>query len=302
MPPVPQPATSFGATIAGDWLYIYGGNTGKAHEFNNECVKGDLFRLQLPDGSAWEKLPGGLELLSPALVSHEGKVIRVGGMHARNEKGAKNDLHSTDEVVQFDVAAGKWEALPPLPAPRSSHDAVIFNDVLYVGGGWQLSGDDGDGARAKWCDTMLSLDLHAPEKGWQTQPQPFQRRALAAVVHQGRIWFIGGMNSQDKQSREVDWFEPATGQWGQGPELPDGPMAGFGVAAAEQGGQLYVSPLSGTISRLSADGRKWEEASKLNTPRFFHRLLALADGRLLAVGGSNRQGQVRELEVVTVTR
>jgi hypothetical protein len=308
LPQLPQPATSFGATIANGWLYIYGGNTGKAHEFHRDCVKGDLFRLAVADlsstretgGADWEKLTGGLELLSPALVSFEGKVIRLGGMHARNEKGAKNDLHSTDQVMRYDSTSARWEPLPPLPEPRSSHDAAILGHVLYLGGGWSLSGDDGDGARARWCDTLLSIDLHALEKGWRSQPQPFQRRAVAVVAHEGRIWFIGGMDNQDKQSRQVDWFEPATGAWGHGPELPESPMAGFGIAAAELQGSLYVSPLSGTISRLSTDGSQWEEDSKLRIPRFFHRLLPLADGRLLAIGGSNKQGQVRELEVIAV--
>ncbi|MEI9894054.1 MAG: hypothetical protein WDN28_09250 [Chthoniobacter sp.] len=40
LPPIPQPATSFGAAITDGWIYTYGGNTGKAHEFNKECVKG----------------------------------------------------------------------------------------------------------------------------------------------------------------------------------------------------------------------------------------------------------------------
>ena len=48
LPPIPQPATSFGAAISDGWLYVYGGNTGKAHEFNKECVKGDFFRLRMP--------------------------------------------------------------------------------------------------------------------------------------------------------------------------------------------------------------------------------------------------------------
>ncbi len=300
LPVIPQPATSFGASIADGWLYIYGGNTGKAHEFNRECVKGDFFRLQLPAGTAWEQLPGGLGLLSSSLVSYEGKVIRLGGMNARNEKGAKNDLHSTDEVMRFDPAARKWDALPKLPEPRSSHDAVVFKHTLYVGGGWKLSGDDGEGVHSKWHETLLTLDLRNPEKGWQSQPQPFQRRALATVAQAGKIWFIGGMDGHDEPSRAVDWFEPATGKWGKGPDLPDGAMAGFGIAAAEQGGQLYVSPLSGKVSKLSADGVKWEEATKLTPARFFHRLLPLADGRLLAIGGSNRKGQVKELELVSL--
>ena len=40
LPPLPQPATSFGAAFAGGALYTYGGNTGKAHEFHRDCVNG----------------------------------------------------------------------------------------------------------------------------------------------------------------------------------------------------------------------------------------------------------------------
>ncbi|MDR3403671.1 MAG: PQQ-binding-like beta-propeller repeat protein [Chthoniobacter sp.] len=300
LPPMPQPVTSFGAAISDGWIYTYGGNTGKAHEFNKECVKGDFFRLAVPAGAAWEKLPGGLPLLSSSLVSYEGKVIRLGGMSAHNEKGEKNDLHSTDEVMRYDPATQQWTPLVKLPEPRSSHDAAILGHTLYVGGGWKLAGADGDGAKAAWCDTMLTLDLSAPEKGWQAQPQPFQRRALAAVAQGGRIWFVGGIDSHDELARAVDWYDPATKQWGKGPDLPDEAMAGFGIAACAQGGKLYVSPLSGKVLTLSVDGSKWEEVTKLTPARFFHRLLPLADGRLAAVGGSNQQGHVKEIELVSL--
>jgi outer membrane protein assembly factor BamB len=300
LPPLPQPATSFGAVIAEGWLYAYGGNTGKAHEFNRECVKGDFFRVRLPDGAAWETLPGGTALLSVSLVAHEGKIIRIGGMNARNEKGAKNDLHSTDEVVRYDPATQQWTPLPPLPEPRSSHDSVLVGDTLYVGGGWRLAGDDGEGVHAQWHTTLLALDLRAPERGWRSVAQPFQRRALAAVAGGGRLWFLGGMDGEDEPSRAVDWHEPATGQWGKGPDLPDGSMAGFGIAGCAAGGRVLASPLSGKISALSADRSQWEEIAKLTPARFFHRLLPLADGRVLAVGGSNRQGHVKTIEIVAL--
>ena len=302
LPPLPQPATSFGAAIADGWLYVYGGNTGKAHEFNRDSVKGDFCRLKVPGGTSWEKLPGGLALLSSSLVAHGGKIIRIGGMNPRNPKGEKNDLHSTDEVMCFDPATGKWSPLPSLPEPRSSHDAVVVGDMLHVGGGWRLSGDDGEGggSSSKWHNTLLTLDLRAPELGWQTAAQPFERRAIAAVAEAGRIWFLGGMDSKDEPSRAVDWFEPATGKWGKGPELPDGSMAGFGIAGCAAGGRVFASPLSGKISALSEDGGRWEEAGELGKARFFHRLLPLADGRLVAVGGSSRKGQIPELEIVTV--
>ena len=304
LPPLPRPATSFGAAIADGHLYVYGGNSGKAHEFHRDCVRGDFYRLKVPDGTAWEKLPGGTSLLSPSLVAHRGKIIRLGGMNARNAKGEKNDLHSTDEVLRYDPGTGIWEKLPPLPEPRSSHDSVVIGDILYVGGGWRLSGDDGEGggSSSKWHDTALMLDLNAPGRGWSSVPQPFQRRALAAVAHEGKVWFLGGMDSHDEPSRAVDWWHPASGKWGKGPDLPDGSMAGFGIAGCVGAGRVLASPLSGKISALTADGGKWEILSELEKPRFFHRLLPLADGRLLAVGGSSRKGQVPALEIVPLEK
>lgn len=296
LPALPQPATSFGATVQGGWLYVYGGNTGKAHEFHRDCVKGDFFRLQLHGGTEWEALPGGPGLLSPALVTYQGRIIRIGGMTARNAKGEKNDLHSTDVVSAYDPATKSWTALPSLPQPRSSHDAVIFEDVLYVGGGWILDGPgEGD-----WQSTMLTLNLRDPTAAWHEVAAPFQRRAIAAAVHEGRVWFIGGMDQDNKPSRVVDWFEPAKGVWGKGPELPEGVMRGFGVAACTLKERLFISPLSGKVSALRADGAAWETVTSLEKPRFFHRLFPFDAEQLVAVGGSNRDRQITDLELVSI--
>lgn len=306
LPDIPEPVTSFGAAVSDGWLYVYGGNTGKAHEFHRDCVRGDFFRLKVPGGAAWEKLPGGEGLLSCSLVPWQGSVIRIGGMTARNAKGEKNDLRSTNEALRFDPSKNAWEPLTPLPEPRSSHDAAILNDTLYVGGGWMLRGKDGEGDAtdgsndAQWHRTLLSLDLRAPEKGWKSQPQPFERRALAAVAHAGRVWFLGGLDSKDELSREADWFDPASGHWGKGPDLPKGTMAGFGIAACVEGGRLFISPFSGKVYALSADETQWELVTSLNPSRFFHHLLPLGDGRLVAVGGSNDKGHVKGLEIVSV--
>jgi outer membrane protein assembly factor BamB len=300
LPPLPEPAASFGAAIEDGWLYVYGGNSGRAHEYNRECVKGDFFRLQLPAGTAWEKLPGGLSLMGASLVSDAGHVIRVGGLTARNEKGAKDDLLSTAEVLQFDPGLQQWKPLPKLPEPRSSGDAVVLDHILYAGGGWDLSKNADSKGREKWHDSLVSLDLRAPEKGWHSEPQPFRRRAIAMAAQGGRVWFIGGIDRDGDLLEAVDWFEPATGKWGKGPDLPEEPMAGFGAAACAQDGRLYVSPMSGKLLRLSADGAKWEQVATLNPARFFHRLLPLADGRLIAVGGSSEKGHVAEPEILSL--
>lgn len=300
LPELPQPATSFGAALSDNWLYIYGGNSGKAHEFHTECIKGDLFRLQIPSGKAWEKLESSEPLLGAAMATYDGRIIRVGGLQARNAKGQKNDLHSMNTVVAYNPKTQKWEALPSLPEARSSHDIVVFNDTLYVGGGWRLGGGDSETKGSHWYKNMLSLDLKAPDKGWQKHDQPFQRRALAVSVHNDRLWFLGGMDENDEPSKEVDWFEPKTNTWGKGPELPEGSMAGFGMAACATGGKLYASPLSGKLYVLSTDGKTWEHRTTLKNPRFFHRLLPVDGDNLIAVGGSNRKGQIRQPEIISL--
>lgn len=299
--PLPQPATSFGGAISGDTVYVYGGNTGKAHEFHRECIKGDFFRLNLASDKGWEKLAGGTPLLGAPLVTYRGAIYRVGGMEARNAKGEKNDLRSTAEASRFDPASGKWTPLPPLPEARSSHDLAVAGDTLYAAGGWILRGQEGKvGSEGEWRKTMLTLELHAPERGWKEVPQPFQRRALAVVAHGDRLWFIGGMDEHSEPSREVDWFKHGTGEWGKGPQLPEGTMEGFGAAACSAGGKLLASPVTGKIYALSEDQARWEEIAQLSRPRFFHRLLPVDADRVLAVGGSGRKEQILELEYVSL--
>src|SRR4051812_44415744 len=239
LPPLPHAATSFGAAALDGWAYVYGGNQGRAHEFNKETITGDFHRLKMQGGTAWETLPAGLPLLGAAMADYHGAIYRVGGMEARNAKGEKDDLRSTDLVMRYVPEKGAWETLAPLPKPRSSHDVVVFGDTLYAAGGWVLGEPDNPEKRTgNWHDTLAKLDLRAPEKGWTTEPQPLQRRALAMAVHGDRIWFLGGMDQNNNLSVDVDWFEPATGKWGKGPALPDGPMRGFGMAACTVGGQL----------------------------------------------------------------
>jgi len=300
LPPLPQPATSFGASVSEGSLYIYGGNTGKAHEFNTECIKGDFFRLKLPDGTAWEKLLGGDPLLGAPMIAHGGYVYRIGGLQARNPKGQKDDLHSTTIAVRFNTKNNAWEKLPELPDARSSHDVAIVGDTLYVGGGWRLKEGNKEGENGEWQKTVLTLDLKAPEKGWSSFAQPFQRRALAMVAIGDRIWFMGGMDQKDEPSRLTDWYDTKTQTWGKGPILPEGMLNGFGMAACASGGKLIVSPLSGKVLTLSANGEAWEEITQLSKPRFFHRIVPLAEGKVLAVGGSSRKGQIPEVEVVAL--
>jgi hypothetical protein len=171
---------------------------------------------------------------------------------------------------------------------------VVVGDTLVVAGGWQMNGAGKD---PEWFDTMLLLDLAKPGAKWESVPQPFKRRALAMADFGGKVYVIAGLTDDGGTSHEVDVFDPATRKWTTGPQIPGDRMNGFSPAAVVLDGHLYVSPADGTVYRLAGD--KWEPTATLKTPRFVHRVVPAGGGKLLALGGASKAGNVAESEVVT---
>jgi len=291
-PLLPQPIASFGAAVADQWLYVYGGHAGKTHQHSIQNVSGAFFRLNLLDQKTWELLPGGPPVQSVSLVAHGGKIYRIGGMTARNAPGEPEDLYSLPDVARYDPVTRKWETLSALPEPRSSHDAALLEDKLYVAGGWQLKGKE-----QLWHSKAYVMDLNAPVLGWEAiAVPPFHRRALALAATKGKLYAIGGM-SKDGVSQQVDIYDPQTNRWSRGPDLPGN---GFGPAAATAQGDLYVSGMEGTLYRLNPPDKRWEPVQTLSFPRFFHRLVVLGDTQLAALGGAAPGGHLRNIEVLDV--
>ncbi len=214
-------------------------------------------------------------------------------MEARNAPGARQDLHSVADVARFDPARGTWDALPPLPTPRSSHDVVAVGDKLFVMGGWNMGG----GSSAAWADTMDILDLSTATPTWTSVPQPFERRALIATVADNRIYILGGIDSEDSVQLAVNVFDLQQMTWSEGPALPGTQMNGFSPAACTLDGRVYVSVGDGTLHRLNAAKDGWEQVGT-NTPRIVHRMVP--DGpRMLILGGAASGKNLDVIEVAT---
>jgi N-acetylneuraminic acid mutarotase len=296
LPALPVAASSLGAVECDGFLYVYGGHMAAPHTYSNETTSGQLHRIALGDPKAkWEELPGGTHLQGMNLAAHKGKVIRVGGMEPRNKKGEKAALVSTDEAVRYDPTAKKWEKLPALPEPRSSHDLVVIGDKLFVVGGWKL---DDKGTSGAWLDTALVLDL-APEKpAWKNFPQPFKCRALTATAHDGKLYVLGGLTDEGPV-KKVDGYDPKTEKWSTVADYPGSDRAGFSPAACVLKDRLYLNTADGDVLRLKDEGAGWEAVGKVPTPRIVHRLVPWGD-EVLAVGGAGEKGNVGVIEAVAV--
>jgi hypothetical protein len=277
---LPEGTSSFGAAASDGWLYVYGGHVVPTHSYSTEAVSGKFNRLRLADGKTWERLPDGPPLQGLNLAAHGGKIYRVGGMQPQNKPGEPQDIRSIADVARFDPATGKWEALPSLPVPRSSHDVVVVGNTLVVVGGWTLKGKE----KTEWPDSIELLDLSAPSLAWKRAPQPFKRRALIAAAIDGKVHVLGGFNERSQVVHGSTVFDVARGTWSDGPELPGGSMNGFGPAAAVVASTLYVSVDDGGLYRLDPTARTWTKVGQ-STPRIVHRLIA-DSGRILVIGGA----------------
>ncbi len=302
---LPRGITSFGAAVIGDWLYVYGGHFGRPHHYSNTSQSDQLSRLNLSKDSTWEVVAKGLRLQGLAMVAHRDKLYRVGGFTAHNVEDEDHDLRSVADFVRFSPQTSQWEPLPSLPEPRSSHDVVVIGDKLYVAGGWQLGGED-----PKWHQTAWVTDLSQEKIIWEQLPKPpFRRRAVSLGHLEGKLYVIGGMQPKGGPTTQVAVFDPASGQWSQGPSLID-PLAeaergkgmeGFGSSAYTVGGRLLVSTYNGNVQALDVDGGTWRISAKLEEDRFFHRMLPF-NSRLLLVGGASmRSGKRLHFETVELS-
>lgn len=295
---LPYEITSFGAARVGNTAYVYGGHTGDAHSYSTAEQSNQLLGLDLSDASArWKTVSKGDKLQGLAMVPHGSRLILIGGFTAKNAPGKEHDLHSQTTVRAFDTKTNGWSDLPSLPRGRSSHDAAIIGDKVFVVGGWTMDGEE----EILWQSSVLRMDLAASQPIWEeTSQPPFVRRALASVAHDGKLFVIGGMDQKGGPTKAVAIYDPETDAWTDGPELTGkGSMAGFGAAGWSVNGKLLVSTYEGDVLQLATDGQSWRTVGRSEGSRFFHRLVPLENDRVIAVGGANmEEGKFLNLEVL----
>lgn len=300
-PAMPEAFSSFGAAVADDYVYVYGGHTAVTHDYSTEAVTGKFRRLNLRSPNAkWEELPASTPLQGLALVAHQGKIYRIGGMQPRNKPGEKTDNHSVASVEVFDPKTTQWSAVASMPAGRSSHDAAVVGDSIVVLGGWNLKGRD---AEIGFHDTALVLDLASKSPAWAVVPQPFKRRALNVAAVGNNVYVVGGMNQDNEIEKRVDAFDVKSKTWATVAELPGPERNGFASAVCAVQGAVIASPADGKVYKLSAKGDAWSSVAQLGEKRIVHRIVPLGENRLLAIGGAaTKERNLSGLEVLDISR
>ncbi|MEM7454628.1 MAG: kelch repeat-containing protein [Planctomycetota bacterium] len=288
----PRGMTSFGAAVMGDHIYVMGGKEGRAHSYASSYQNRDVYALNLESGE-WETIGECRGLQGLAVVAHGEKLYRIGGLEARNAEGEEHDLHSVADFVEFDPSTGEWRDLPSLPEGRSSFDACVAGDTIYVVGGWTMKGAE----EASWCSTALTFDLDNPEAGWTAFEAPFRTRALAVRSLNGQVFAVGGIEEEGGPTSAVHVFDIEGRQWSEMADVPSGRgMKAFGCSAAVVNNELLVSVYDGAIYQL--DGENWAHSHQMDDGRFFHQMLPIEGGSFAMVGGAHMDvGKFHEVDV-----
>lgn len=296
--PLPEGITSFGGAIMDGKLYLYGGHRGRPHHYSIQGQSNQLLCLDLTSPKKWETLAKGPRLQGLAMVAHNGSLYRMGGFTAKNQEEEAQSLWSVSDFARYTPEVSQWEALPPMPVPRSSFDAVVVGNRIYVAGGWSMQGE----REKHWHNSAYYIDLEQNPLVWKALPDaPFQRRALSLGELQGKVFAVGGMQEAGGPTTQVSMYDPEKNTWSDAPPLIGGSMDGFGSSAFSVGDVLYVSTYSGKLQKLEPGSEQWELERELRDARFFHRMLPLGNGQLVLVGGANMKiGKFLETEVVRV--
>jgi hypothetical protein len=129
-------------------------------------------------------------------------------------------------LARYDVAADRWSALEPLPAPTRAAAAAALGGELYVLGGTTRSGN----TTAVWS--------YRPETGaWRARaPMPAPRFNHAAAALGDRIYVLGGYLG-GRERDEVYVYDGNADRWSLAGRLPEANHA-FGLVVFR--GELWM--------------------------------------------------------------
>ena len=126
---------------------------------------------------------------------------------------------------RYDPVTDSWTTLEALPEPTRAAAAARVGPVVYVVGGTTAAGDTG--ALYAWDG-----------RGWRERaPLPEARFNHSAVAAGGRLYVLGGLDGEGRETGDVYAYDPSADRWSRATRLP-GPIHAFGAVVFR--GEIWV--------------------------------------------------------------
>jgi hypothetical protein len=224
------------------------------------------------------------------LALRDGSALVVGGTSVTAPTSGPSSFRSTFRLAP--VGTG-WVRSGDLNTARSAPAGAVLADgrVLVAGGYYTPS-----------LHMLRSAEVFSPSTGaWSPTGSLSTPRygATAVTLADGRVLVVGGwadvvdgagpLYGTHRVLASTELYDPATGDWSAGGDLPQG-VTEPTVVALEDGGALLVVGL--VVTRFDPGSGKWTAAASMIGSSRARTLVALADGTVLAAGGlTGEEGQ-----------
>jgi len=212
-----------------------------------------------PANDTWRALaPLPTKRGSPVAVSAGERMYVIGG--ATNGPG-QMAVHparphvSLGTVEEYDPASNTWRARASMPTPRNHAVGGAVNGKIYVIGG-RVGGAFITGPSS---NTDIVEEYDPAADAWIFRAKmPTPRSAMAAGVHDGRIYVSGGEYQDARMMatyRALEAYDAARNAWAV---LPSMPTARHGLAAGVVGNRLHM--VSGDVQSALSGARSHTDA------------------------------------------
>ena len=154
-------------------IIILGGRYGPT----NDKILNTVEKFNIAEGTSTELPPMNLARAESASCVYNGDVIVAGGSVGQAGTDSIEILKMNQHPLRWTMFDGK------LPAKFSVHDVTVYQDKLYIIGGFNWT-------EKKTSDAIYELSLAPPVKLLARMPQP--RRSHRAEIVNGKLFILGG--------------------------------------------------------------------------------------------------------------
>ncbi|MBI5526181.1 MAG: hypothetical protein HY897_07585 [Deltaproteobacteria bacterium] len=285
--PLPFERFSHASVVVNGRLYVIGGCSASSCDPAEKDVR---FATLMADGTigGWSSandLPANRR--GHAAVAHHGRIYVTGGTI-----GPDGEFNTADTVfvatVNPDGTLGVWSETTKMLDKRYDHASVVYNDYLYVLGGFNYGGKlravdfakiKPDGTLGAWTSTVIL---------------PTATRGHSAAAYEGFVYVVGGAGTEGVVLYAKINGDGTIGNWTSEAAVPGaGRVYHAGVA---YNGHLYVTGGTNenyvTYIPINADGSlgtAWTQGTSIPNGRWQHSSV-VHNGFLYVIGGTDATG------------
>jgi hypothetical protein len=267
------------ATLLPDGTVLVAGGhaTGVAGSFVSAELYDPAASTFIPTGSMTQPRMGH----TATIVQRDGgaRVLIVGGFDDNSQK-------TTVTAELYDPASGTFSATGSLSQARFGQTATLLADgrVLIAGGQ----------SRAL---ALNSAEVYDPKTGTFALTGPMAQSRFgqtATLLPNGQVLVAGGYNASQMWLASTELYDPATGKFSPAGNM-ESPRV-FHAAVALTDGRVLITGGSGkpgfggslaSVEIYDPATGKFSPAGSMATPRSWHSVSLLSDGRVLVAGGQD---------------